>query len=132
MNIKDYDQVIAVWKAAGLHMDPVSDSKAMVAKTLKISPESCFVTVDQGIIVGAVLGAFNGRRVWVYHLGVLPSHQHKGIGTALIRSVENASKAAGSPKVSLAVTYDNIHVAGFYKKLGFYVVNDSVWFSKVV
>ena len=49
-----------------------------------------------------------------------------------MKSIEKASKASGSPKISLAVTYDNIQVAGFYKKLGFYAVNDSVWFSKVV
>lgn len=132
MKIKDYDEVIAVWKAAGLHMDPISDSKAMIKKTLEISPKSCFVAVDQGKIVGAVLGAFNGRRVWVYHLGVLPSYQHKGVGTMLVGAVEKASKIAGSPKISLAVMCDNLNVVSFYKKLGFYKVNDSIWFSKVV
>ncbi len=132
MKTSDYEEVIAVWKAAGLHLEPVSDSHRMVEKTLKMSPESCFVAMDKEKIVGAVIGAFNGRRVWIYHLGVLPLYQHKGIGSALIKSIEKASKIVGSPKISLAVTCDNVNVVGFYKKLGFYIVNDAIWFSKVI
>lgn len=132
MNITDYEDVIAVWKAVGLPMDPISDSRPMIAKTLDINPKSCFVAVDKKIIVGAVLGAFNGRRAWIYHLGVLPAYQGKQIGKKLMLAVEKACAKAGSPKLSLSVLWDNLQVVSFYQKLGFRPVNDAVWFSKKI
>lgn len=132
MTMRDYDEVIAVWKASGLTMDAACDSRPMFTKTLGMNPNSCFVALDNKIIVGAVLGAFNGRRMWAYHLGVRPTYQKKGIGKKLMSAVEHACQKAGAPKLSLAVMKDNLDVVGFYRKLGFYKVHDSVWLSKTM
>ena len=132
MTISDYDNVIAVWEAAGLHIDPVDDSKFSIAWLLAHNTTSCFVAEVEGKVIGAVLGAYNGRRLWIYHLGVLPNYQKKGVGKKLVLAVTKACSEFGCPKISLAIMRDNLKVAGFYQKFGFYPVTDSVWFSKKI
>jgi ribosomal protein S18 acetylase RimI-like enzyme len=132
MTMRDYDEVIAVWKASGLTTDVACDRRPMFTKTLDMNPKSCFVALNNKKIVGAVLGAFNGRRMWAYHLGVLPAYQKKGIGKKLMSAVEHACQKTGAPKLSLAVMKDNLDVIGFYRKLGFRPVTDSVWLSKAI
>ena len=119
MTMNDYDQVIAVWKAAGLTVDQVSDSKQVMGEILKINPQGSFVAEVSGKIVGGVWSAFNGRRLWVYHLGVMPEYQNQGVGTKLFKAVEEAAMGIEAPKMSLGVELTNLKVVPFYEKFGF-------------
>jgi len=75
--------------------------------------------LGQTRLVGAVMGAYDGRRGWVYHLAVAPDRQRQGIGRRLMAALEEAMAAAGISKVNLQVRADNAVVVGFYEKLGY-------------
>ena len=132
MKIGDYKQVVAVWKAAGLNLDPIGDSEEAVARLLQLNPSSCFVACMGTKITGAVLGAFNGKRLWIYHLGVLPKFQGQGVGTALVEAVEMAAKQLKAPKICLGVGLSNLRVMPFYLEAGYVAEGDAIWMSKVV
>lgn len=120
----DYQQVYNVWEASGLQMR-TSDSLPELEKVLERDPDLFLVAEGNGTIVGAVLGAFDGRRGWVYHLGVDPAFQNRGIGTNLMIELLERYRAKGVNKVNLMVTAENLAVCEYYKKMGF-ILHDHV------
>lgn len=120
----DYQQVFRVWEASGLEMR-TSDSMPELEKVLDRDLDLFLVAECDGTIVGAVLGAFDGRRGWVYHLGVEPAYQNSGIGTKLMVELLERYRAKGVNKVNLMVTADNLAVCEYYKRMGF-ILHDYV------
>jgi ribosomal protein S18 acetylase RimI-like enzyme len=75
------------------------------------------------------MGSYDGHRGWVYALAVCPTHQRRGIGTALLRHLEAALQGRGCLKVNLQVRASNAEAVAFYERLG-YVVEERVSMGK--
>jgi len=114
----DYERVYEIWQRAEVPIRP-SDSKAEVAKKLQRDPELFLVAERDGLILGAVMGAWDGRRGWVYHLAVHPDFRRQGIGTALMSELEKRLRAKGCLKVNLLVHVDNLAARRLYDRLGY-------------
>src|SRR5687768_13804380 len=84
----------ALWLRAGLELRP-SDTKEELEKKLLRDSELFIVAEDEGEIVGAAIGAFDGRRGFVYHLAVAPERQDEGIGKALMERVSEGLRKLG-------------------------------------
>ncbi|GED54296.1 GNAT family acetyltransferase [Brevibacillus borstelensis] len=121
----DYEAVVELWMRAGLTLSP-SDSREAIEKKLQRDPELFLVATEQDQLIGAVMGAFDGRRGWVYHLAVDPQCQGKQIGRLLMNELEERMRAVGCDKMNLLVAQDNVRVGAFYQKLGF--TRDDVFF----
>ena len=65
----------------------------------------------------------------VYTVAVSPALRRRGVGTALVRRVEEELAARGCPKVNLQVRASNEAVVAFYRKLG-YAVEERVSMGK--
>lgn len=111
--------------ACRLTLSP-SDSREAIEKKLQRDPELFLVATEQDQLIGAVMGAFDGRRGWVYHLAVDPQCQGKQIGRLLMNELEERMRAVGCDKMNLLVAQDNVRVGAFYQKLGF--TRDDVFF----
>lgn len=118
--LADYDAVAAVWEQAGLRQRP-SDALPEVAKKLERDPDLFLVAQCDGQIIGAVMGAWDGRRGWVHHLAVHPHWQRRGVGSALVSELERRLQSKGCLKLNLLVYHDNRQVVEFYQKLGYRV-----------
>jgi ribosomal protein S18 acetylase RimI-like enzyme len=116
--LDDYDRAVALWQQAGLSVRP-GDDRASIARLLERNPGLSFVAVAGGDIVGTVLGGFDGRRGYIYHLGVLPRLRRRGIARRLVREVEQRLAALGCPKLNLSVADDNAAAIDFYRSIGF-------------
>ena len=103
----------------------------MVAIELKTSrdPDLFMVALAKGKVVGTVMGGYDGHRGWVYSLAVDDRARHRGIGSALIDTIEEALKALGCLKVNLQVVGSNSGVVNFYERLGF-TVEDRISMGK--
>ena len=55
----------------------------------------------------------------IHDIHVLPTHQGRGIGQALIRSVEDKARAIGAGKLSLEVLESNHRARKTYDAAGF-------------
>ena len=75
------------------------------------------------------MGAWDGRRGWIYHLAVDAAWRGRGAGRALLEEAERRLAALGCPKVLLMVREGNLDVAGFYLRQGYAPEEVSV-FSK--
>ena len=88
-----------------------------------------FVALDATNVVGTVLAGYDGHRGWLYSVAVLTAHQHKDIGSALVRHAEKALAARGCMKINLQIVGGNEAVTAFYAALG-YVVEPRVSMGK--
>jgi Acetyltransferases len=116
--LDDYDQAAHVWQQSGLDVRP-GDDKTAIARKLERDPELFLVACDGGAVIGTAIGGYDGRRGYIYHLGVLPEYQRQGIGARLVAEVGKRLAALGCPKLNLSVSADNAAAIEFYKKLGF-------------
>jgi len=119
-NISDYPSVVEVWSEAGLEFRPGDEIEGIRTK-IQRDPELFLVAEERGKIVGSVMGAWDGRRGWIYHLGVRPRYRRKKIATRLIREVESRMTKKGVVKVNALIFGWNEASIGFFSKSGYLV-----------
>ncbi len=115
----DEGAVIALWNEVLPDAAPHNDPATAIRNKLAVERDLFFVAVVDGAVVGTVLGGYDGHRGWVYSLAVKPQCQHRGIGSALVRRLEQALAGRGCLKVNLQVRSSNAGVVAFYEKLGY-------------
>ena len=103
----DYDDVIALWEGVEGVEICEGDSREEIAQYLKRNPGLSRVAVLDGKIVGAALCGHDGRRGWIYHLAVAPTHRRQKIGNVLLESSVNALRAIGLKRAIILVAGDN-------------------------
>ena len=130
-SMEDYSGVKRVWDESGLET-LLGDSKGEVKSKLERDPDLFLVAEEGGSIVGTVMGGWDGRRGWVYHLGVLPRFQRRGVATALIKELETRLKAKGAIKVNAVVYGTNARSLEFFRRAGFKADTRSVLHGKVL
>jgi hypothetical protein len=120
---KDSDRagLLALWtvifRAGSAHNDPATS----LDKKLRIDPELLLVSVKDDVVVGSVMGGYDGHRGWIYSLAVTPSLRRQGIASALMREIEEKLRERGCLKVNLQVLSFNAEVVALYESLGFSV-----------
>jgi ribosomal protein S18 acetylase RimI-like enzyme len=112
----DYQSVFALWAGAGpgIHLRR-SDEPGEILKKLQRDPDLFLLAELDGQLVGAVLGGYDGRRGFVYHLAVAQEYRKRGIGTALMQVLETRLRAKGCIRYYLLVTNDNDGAMRFYE-----------------
>lgn len=120
----DYETVYALWAQAGsgIHLRR-SDEPREVLKKLQRDPDLFLVAESGGLIVGVVLGGFDGRRGMMYHLAVAQEYSQRGIGTALMAKLEQRLRAKGCIRYYLLVTKDNGRAIRFYEARGWQLMD---------
>ena len=68
-----------------------------------------------------------GARVHLAELDVLPAHGRRGVGTALVRAVDEWARSGHFTEITLTTYRDVPWNAPFYAGLGFDVVPESEW-----
>lgn len=114
----DEARVIELWTFGGL-IKPWNDPKKDIARKLKVQRELFLVAELDGVVVGVVMGGYEGHRGWVNYLAVDIGQRRRGIGTALMRDVERRLRLLGCPKINLQIRRENTAVQAFYAAIGF-------------
>jgi ribosomal protein S18 acetylase RimI-like enzyme len=127
----DYAPVFALWQhSPGIGLRDLDDSEPGIKKFLERNPGTCFVAEQDGALVGAILSGHDGRRGYIYHTAVHTAFQHRGIGTALVSSVQTALQQAGIRKVATVVFSDNDMGNQFWERQDFSVRDDLTYRNK--
>ncbi len=126
--LTDYEAVIKVWIEAGLTITPTDELPELIKK-LERDHDLFLIAEERGQIIAAVIGAWDGRHGWIYHLAVSPLVQHQGIGMQLMEEIENRLRQRGALEINLLVEGRNTQVVPFYQLLGFQIGN-KVFMSK--
>lgn len=129
--IDDVSMMLELWESLpGMGLGP-GDDKAAIIGFIRRNPHTCLVLKSKGQIIGTVLGGFDGRRGYVYHLAVREDCQHNGYGTLLLENVVQALKNEGAGKIHLLVYRNNTSAHSFYTARGWHLRDDINIFSRV-
>lgn len=114
----DYDEVTTLWShTEGLTLRE-ADSREAIASYLARNPGLSFVAREGGRLVGAVLAGTDGRRGYLQHLAVAPSHRGRGLGRALAERSVEALGLLGIAKCHLMIRAENAQAKAFWEHLG--------------
>jgi ribosomal protein S18 acetylase RimI-like enzyme len=113
----DAEALRTLWKAAGFGL--LGDDDLGLARLARRNPGLVLVAAEGTRVVGSALGTWDGRRGWIYHVAVAPSHRRQGIATRLIDQVEAGLRALGCRKVNVMVRPDSNGGAEFWTSRGY-------------
>jgi len=112
----DYPVVHVLWQRGDLWMRPSDGSEATLLKLTR-DPELFLVARDAGgRVVGTVMGGWDGRRAYVYHLAVLPEQRREGIADALMDELEERFRRLGALKAKTQILLDNEASRAFFSR----------------
>jgi len=129
--IRDYDAIVGLWREAGMVLRPGDDLESVRLK-LQRDADLFLVAKKGNEIVGSVMGGWDGRRGWIYHLAVRPPHQRQGVAKALIRELELRMAAKGAKRLNAQVYESNIASLRFFKACGYELRPDLVMIGKAL
>jgi len=112
--MEDYDQIWQLWHALKLPLDE-SDSRPGMEKKLERDPDLLLVAEENEVILGVIIGTWDGRYGRIYNQAVEPRVRRMGIGRALIREVERRLWEKGAREIRLLVSRDDLRAQEFYK-----------------
>lgn len=122
--IDDLDAARSLWERTGIWLRP-SDGREQMALLLERCPDLQLAARDgRGVLIGTVMGGWDGRRGYVYHLAVEPSWQRRGVATALMDELERRLRAKGALKVKLQILTGNDASRAFFAARGYAVEED--------
>jgi ribosomal protein S18 acetylase RimI-like enzyme len=124
--ISDYDDVIALWKGVDGIEICEGDSRPEIAEYFKRNPGLSRVAILEGKIVGAALCGHDGRRGWIYHLAVAPTHRRQKIGKVLLESCLDALRAVGLKRAIILVAGDNRRGHDFWLRNGWENIDGAI------
>ncbi len=125
----DRDAVSALWRHALPDNAPHNQPEMAIDRKLAVDPDLFLVAVNDGSVIGTVMGGYDGHRGWVYSLAVTPESRRSGVATALMDKLEDELRALGCMKINLQVRGSNAEVVEFYRTMG-YDVEDRISMGK--
>jgi GNAT superfamily N-acetyltransferase len=97
---------------------------------MKENPELFLGAFEGRILVGTLVGSYDGRKGWINRLAVDPEHRRKGIAQLLIARVEMALRKKGARIICALVETPNLESVNLFEKLGYITHRDILYLSK--
>ena len=108
--------ILKIWKEAG-STPSVSDSLESLELLLQENNDLLLVAELDDLIVGTVIGGWDGWRGNIYRLAVLPEYRRQGIGRALVLETEKRLAQRGARKISVLVEQEEDLAVAFWDSL---------------
>ena len=112
------DILVSIANNCGLDQPP-NDPAADLARILSTPYGKAFVAFYQDKPIGMAVAGYEGRRGWLYYVGVFSEFRRRGVGSQLVKMGTGYLSALGAPKVLLFIRDGQEHLASFYNHLGF-------------
>jgi len=120
----DFEKLNQLWKETGLGGTQRGDNAQIIDDSLNIGGKLILIeNKETGEIIGSSWMTFDGRRIHLHHIGVLPTYQNRGFGKLLTKESLKFAKEKGY-QIKLEVHQTNKKAIEIYKKLGFTFLGD--------
>ena len=110
------DALLDLWHHADASPSP-TDTPEQIGQVVRDPAASVLVAVDNDLLVGSIIGGWDGWRGNIYRLAVLPSYRRRGIGRALVAAAEQSLVERGARRISALVEHDHPWAVGFWESL---------------
>ncbi|HEV2803455.1 MAG TPA: GNAT family N-acetyltransferase [Chthoniobacterales bacterium] len=124
--VADYDDAVALWNAVDGIEICEGDSRDEIAEYLRRNPGLSRVAEADGKIVGAALCGHDGRRGWIYHLAIAPTHRRQKVGQRLLDSCVDGLRNAGLKRAIILVAGDNPGGQQFWLRNGWETIDGAI------
>lgn len=108
--------LLDLWHHADASPSP-TDTPEQVDQVIRDSAAAVLVAVDDDLLVGSIIGGWDGWRGNLYRLAVLPSYRRRGVARALVAAAEERLAARGALRVSALVEHDHPWAVGFWDSI---------------
>jgi ribosomal protein S18 acetylase RimI-like enzyme len=108
--------LLDLWHHADASPSP-TDTPEQVDQVIQDPAAAVLVAVDNDLLVGSIIGGWDGWRGNLYRLAVLPSYRRRGIARALVAAAEERLAARGALRISALVEHDHPWAVGFWDSL---------------
>ena len=127
----DYEDMISLWKKAGLPYKPLGrDKKKNILQQLK-EPNNFFLkATENNKIIGVVIASHNQRKGWINRLAIDPHYQRQGLATKLIVKAQEYLQNAGINIVACLIEDWNKTSIEFFQKNNFILHKDIYYFTR--
>ena len=119
VTMDDYPVVHVLWQRGDLWMRPSDGPEATLHKLRRYPVLFLDARDGGGRVVGTVMGGWDGRRAYVYHLAVLPEKRRQGIADALMDELEERFRRLGALKAKTQILVDNVASRAFFTRRGY-------------
>lgn len=121
---EDYAQVMDLWMETELGNPARGDNDAVIENTLKIGGKLFVLTSTKNEqIIGTSWITNDGRRLYLHHFGIKPSHQGQKLSHLLLKTSLDFAKEQNM-QIKLEVHKDNIIANNLYENYGFKYLGD--------
>ena len=125
----DIPSMLQLWRdTPGLGWG-AGDDDASLAIFMQRNPSTCLLIKNHDDVIGTVLGGFDGRRGYIYHLAVHSDFRRRGYGRKLLQEVVAKLEGLKAEKIHLFVLKSNPEAMVFYEKQHWIKRNDLEVFS---
>jgi ribosomal protein S18 acetylase RimI-like enzyme len=111
--------VKTLWERSYPNDPPWNRAETVIPNKMATQPDLFVVALDGDEVVGAALAGYDGHRGWLYSVTVAGAHHRLGVGSALVRELEDRLAALGCHKINLQVRSLNMSLVSFYHSLGY-------------
>ena len=114
----DGDELRELWTAAAFRLH--GDDDTGLARFAGRNPGLFLVaTSPSGAIVASAMGAWDGRRGWIYHVATAPTHRRTGVASLLIERIEAHLTELGAVRVNVLIREGNDRGRAFWTAAGY-------------
>jgi len=121
--LTDAERMVEIMESNHHYYTPEVDGVEAIARQLKMPHNVILVAQQDGLVVGFVLGTWDGARAFLFKMSVHPDFQRRGIGTMMAREVAKKFRAKGAVTIGLSAADgtggDQNNAVAFWEKLGF-------------
>jgi len=111
--------ILDLWQGARSEHATTPDRIEDVRRLLAETPGSLLVAELGGVLVGALVAAWDGWRGNMYRLAVHSEHRRRGIGLALVRAGEEHLRQRGAHRITALVAYEDEVASTFWESAGY-------------
>ena len=111
------DELRALWQSVGF--TTTWDDDAGLRAFATRNPGMFLVATRGDAIIATALGAWDGRRGWIYHVAVAEGERRGGLATDLVRRLEDGLRKVGARRVNIHIAPGSKAGAAFWRAMGY-------------
>ncbi|MCX7971169.1 MAG: GNAT family N-acetyltransferase, partial [Negativicutes bacterium] len=120
MQKNDIEQVLELWQESageGLYLYPDDDLDG-IARFLDRNEGMSFVADDNGRVAGVLLGGYDGKCGYLYHLAVDRDYRGQNLGRRLMEATLGKMQAMGLHSCHFCVLRENKRSVAMWESMG--------------